>query len=82
MSAIQVVPTGGASRRPRRRSSWARLSFRLEPPVAQRLLREFRRDDTLRAFGRVLGDGSVVLVVHCPRRYDAVQSVRRRVETA
>ncbi|WP_019143922.1 hypothetical protein [Aeromicrobium massiliense] len=81
MSAIHVVPTGGASRRPRRRSQWARLSFRLEPAQAQRLLREFRRDDSLRAFGRVLGDGSVVLVVHCPRRYDAVQSVRRRVET-
>jgi len=82
MSAIQVVPRGGASRRPRRRSSWARLSFRLEASTAQRLLREFRRDESLRAFGRVLADGSVVLVVHCPRRYDAVQSVRSRVETA
>ncbi len=82
MSAIQVVPSGATSRRTRRRSQWARLSFRLEAPVAQKLLREFRRDDTLRAFGRVLGDGSVVLVVHCPRRFDAVQSVRRRVEVA
>lgn len=82
MSAIQVIPTGGASRRPRRRSQWARLSFRLDAPVAQKLLREFRRDESLRAFGRVLGDGSVVLVVHCARRFEVVQRVRRRVEAA